>query len=278
MRTYVMHDVDYRPDLDRYFERIGYGGSTTISLDTLHALSRAHVIAIPFENCDVLLDRGIDLAPAAVERKLVTARRGGYCFEHNSLMMYVLAALGFSVRPLSARVRIGRPRDYLPARTHVFIRVELASEAWLVDVGVGALSLTSSIRCSRDIEQPTAHEPRRLIFEDGKWFHQAKLGDAWSDVCEFTLEEMPPIDREVANWYTSRHPRSHFRDRLIVARATSDGRLTLVDRELTRRSPNGTAVTTYRSHRELLGALADEFALVFTPDTRFVTPGLATLA
>lgn len=281
--------MSYRPDLDAYFARIGYGGSTATTAATLDALALAHVSAIPFENLDVLLGRGIDLDPAAVEAKLVGARRGGYCFEQNSLLLHVLTALGFTARPISARVRIDRARDFTPARTHVFVRVELPDGPYLCDVGIGAWSLTSALRLVLDEEQPTAHEPRRLV-ADSDWdglrrrdpaarlFHQVRLGDEWRDVCEFTLEEMPEIDRVVGNWYTSTHPRSHFRDRLMAARATPTGRLTLVDHRLTRRARDGSAVVTEAaSHAEVRALLADEFGLIVDDDVRIPSPGLATL-
>ncbi len=281
--------MTYRPDLAAYFARIGYAGPTAPTAATLDALALAHVRAIPFENLDVLFGVGVDLDPVAVEAKLIGRGRGGYCFEQNSLLLHVLAALGFAVRPLSARVRIDRARDFTPARTHVFVRVDTTDGPYLCDVGIGAWSLTSALRLELDVEQATAHEPRRLI-ADGDWdgltrrgptarlFHQIKLGEAWRDVCEFTLEEMPEIDRIVGNWYTSTHPRSHFRDRLIAARATPTGRLTLVDRVLTRRARDGSATTSeIGSHAELRAILADEFGLAVPAGTRIPSPGLADL-
>jgi arylamine N-acetyltransferase len=92
-------------DLDGYFARIGYRGSRAPELATLNAIVRAHVQSIPFENVDVLLGKPIELAPEAIVAKLVASRRGGYCFEHNTLLLHVLLALGFDARPLSARVR-----------------------------------------------------------------------------------------------------------------------------------------------------------------------------
>ena len=68
---------------------------------------------------------GIDLEPRAVWQKLVHSRRGGYCFEQNSLLLDVLTAVGFAATPLSARVRLQRPRDFTPPRSHMFVRVEL---------------------------------------------------------------------------------------------------------------------------------------------------------
>jgi N-hydroxyarylamine O-acetyltransferase len=264
-------------DLAAYFTRIGYRGPRGPNLEVLNALTAAHAQAIPFENLDVLLGRGIDLAPDAVFDKLVRRRRGGYCFEHNALFLDVLTALGFAVRPLSARGRILPQVGRTPPRTHMFLEVQIGGEHWLTDVGVGALSLTSAIRFAIDDEQQTPHEPRRIIREAEHWLHQALLIDTWADVYEFTGEEMPPIDREVGNWYTSAHPRSHFRNFLIVARAAPDGgRISLRDGELKRRGRHGRAETrTIKSAEELLAVLRLEFDLAFPPGTRFGEAGAA---
>ena len=273
--------MSFVPDLDAYAARIGLTGPLPPTLATLHAIAHAHVRAIPFENLDVLLGRGIDLAPAAIERKLVHERRGGYCFEQNTLLLHVLQALGFQATPLSARVRVQRPREYTPARTHLFVRVELDGERWLVDVGVGALSPTAALRLDTEDEQATPHETRRII-RAGRWhdadlrgpealrYHQVRFADGWHDICEFTLEEMPEIDRIVGNWYTSAHPDSHFRNRLIVARAVEGGRVVLLNRELSQRDRNGIAVTReLTSPDELVTVLAEHFGLHFPAGTRF---------
>jgi N-hydroxyarylamine O-acetyltransferase len=258
-------------DLDAYLARVGYDGPRVPTLPVLRELTAAHAQAIPFENLDVLLGRPIDLAIDAVFAKLVRERRGGYCFEQNGLLLHALTSLGYEVRPLSARVRIDRHRDDTPPRTHMFLRVELDGTSWLTDVGVGGLSLTAPLRLTTDALQETPHEPRRIVREGDRWFHQARLGETWADVCEFTGEEMPPIDREVANWFTSAHPASHFRNRMIVARAAPDGRrITLLNRELKLRDRDGRAETqVIESAPALLDVLAQHFGLHFPAGLRF---------
>jgi N-hydroxyarylamine O-acetyltransferase len=235
-------------------------------------LTALHTQNIPFENLDVLLERGVDLAEDAVFEKLVERRRGGYCFEQNTLFMRVLCALGFEVKPLSARGRISWPdRNFTPPRTHVLLQVTLNGEPWLTDVGMGANSLTAAIRFEQDIEQDTPHDTRRVVRESGKWFHQIRYGEQWVDVCEITGEEMPLIDRVIANWYTSTHPNSHFKGRMIVARAGDDGRrYTLAFGELKTRERNGQATTqAIDTPEHLLEILADQFGIHLPPETRF---------
>lgn len=262
-------------ELDAYFARIGYRSSREPTLVTLHAIAAAHVQSIPFENLDVLLGRGISLDPAAVFQKLIYDQRGGYCFEQNSLLLSVLSTLGYRAAPLSARVRWQRPRDLIPPRTHLFIRVELAGTSWLVDAGVGGLSLTSAIQLHHDGEQATPHEPRRIVREGGMYFHQIRLDHEWLDVCEFTLEEMPLIDREIANWWTSTNPNSKFLQNLMVARAAPHCiRHTLNNREFTTRHADGRSEKRdLTTPTELLEVLAETFGLRFPTHARFGPPG-----
>jgi N-hydroxyarylamine O-acetyltransferase len=281
--------VTYAVDLSAYFERIGYAGSREPNLTTLNAIARRHVQTIPFENLDILLNRPISIEPSAVEAKLVHGGRGGYCFEHNTLLSLVLGVLGFSVTVLSARGRYQAPPGVQRPRTHVLLRVELAGESYLVDGGFGGLSPTSALRLALNVEQETPHERRRIVAE-GTWdglrsrapdallVHQAHLTDGWRDLFEFTLEPMPVPDREMGNWYTSTSPRSRFREALMVARATDKGRITLQDLELTQRATDGTTSTRLlTSRRELLDALAEHFQLRFPSETRFESPGLLHL-
>ena len=276
--------MTFEPDLDAYFARIHYGGSRAPTLATLHAIARLHVQHIPFENLDVLLGKGIEIEPERVQEKLVYAQRGGYCFEQNTHLMHVLRALGFEVTPLQGRVRIDRARDFTPPSTHVLLRVEVEGQSWLVDAGVGGLSLTSAIQLTYDIEQSTPHEPRRLVRE-GDWqgelrapgariFHQAFYAERWNDVCEFTLDPMPEIDRTIGNWYTSTHPASRFRSQVWVARATEKGRLSLLNRAFTTREGGRAETRTLGSPDELLEVLRDAFGLSFPNGTHFPCPDL----
>ncbi len=92
-------------DVAEYFNRVSYTGPTEPTLDVLAALVAAHNRSIPFENLDPLMGVPVvDLRPEALIDKLVRRRRGGYCFEHNGVMAYVLSELGFGVDVLGGRV------------------------------------------------------------------------------------------------------------------------------------------------------------------------------
>lgn len=258
-------------DLDAYFTRLGYAGPRAPTLATLHAITLHHASTIPFENLDVLLGRGISLTPEAIFQKLVHDRRGGYCFEQNNLLLLVLRALGYRVTPIGARVRWQKPRDFTPPRTHLFLRIHLPGGDWLTDVGMGGASLTGAIPLEFDRELATPHETRRLVREGDRQFHQLWTGTAWADCCEFTLEEMHPIDCAVANWWTSTSPDSHFRTSVTVGRAGRDGtRKAIREGEFThRRGAEILAREPIVSNEQLRGVLARHFDLTFPEGTSF---------
>lgn len=93
-------------DLDAYLARIGWaGGELRADLATLKAVHRAHAGAITFESLDVLFGRPVGLDVKTVEDKLVHERRGGYCYEQNTLLAAALERIGFEVSGRGARNR-----------------------------------------------------------------------------------------------------------------------------------------------------------------------------
>ncbi len=122
-------------DIHAYLERIGYHGSLEPTLDTLSAVHRAHLLAIPYENLDIHLGGYLSLDEGAIFDKLVTRRRGGWCYEMNGLLARALRALGFDVTLLSSAVRTqiegdGSEGDHLVLLVHL-------DRPYLVDVGFG---------------------------------------------------------------------------------------------------------------------------------------------
>jgi N-hydroxyarylamine O-acetyltransferase len=261
-------------NLDSYFARIGYTGQSEPSLDTLRALCALHPIAIPFENLDVIRGLGVRLDLPSVEQKLVSDRRGGYCFEQNGLFAAVLEGLGFRVTRLAARVRWQVPAEVHMPLTHMLLRVDLQDLPWLADVGFGGLTPTALLRLDVTDPQPTPHETFRIVRDGAGHMLQAQLANEWNDVYQFIPEPQHPIDYEVANWFTSSHPTSRFVQNLIVSRAGYNReRVSLMNRELVIRRENKTEKRPIDTPEELLRVLADQFGLCFPSGTGFGAPG-----
>jgi N-hydroxyarylamine O-acetyltransferase len=262
-------------NLDAYFDRVSYTGTREPTASVLAAVVRHHVLAIPFENLDVLLDRPIRLDAASLQAKLVTARRGGYCFEHNTLLAGVLRQLGFDVIPLAARGRWMVPPGSVLPRTHMLLSVTIRGERLLVDGGFGGVGLTAPLRMDFEGEQPSLYEPQRIRPTDGGRLLQARVGGEWRDLYVFTDEPQLPVDFEMANWFTSTNPGSRFKQNLIVTGAAPGVRHTLFNRELSAYRDGGVERRSIDSPDELLDVLASRFQLTFPPVTRFGASGAA---
>lgn len=228
-------------NLDHYFARIGYQGPRTPTLEVLQEIHRLHPAAIAFENLAPITRQAVKLDVASIEAKLVHERRGGYCFEQNTLLANVLMQLGFKVTPLLARVVWGRAPDAIAPRTHMVLRVEIAADAWIADVGFGGVTLTAPLRLSAGLAQQTPHGTFRLADAARESLYLEVLGpdSSWARIYRFDLQPVEWIDYEVSNWYTSAAPDSIFLSNLIVCRVSADTRLALFNDRFSVRAASG---------------------------------------
>lgn len=253
-------------DLDAYLRRIGYRGAARADLATLNDVVYHHARVIPFENLDQLVGRPIELDAEALQRKLVTGGRGGYCYEQNLLLRHALIHLGFVTSGLAARVRWGRATSAPPpGRTHMAVRVELDEGPYLADVGFGGLTLTAALRLEPDTVQATPHDRVRLRSGGQELHLQTLLKGGWSTLYTLDLSEATLADYEIANWYLTTHPSSRFLNELMVARAGDDHRLTLHNHVLRFHGADGTTgVRELSGARGVIRVLEDEFGIDLT--------------
>lgn len=215
--------------LRRYFDRIGFEGPQRRTIDALRDLHLRHAQSIAFENLSAYLGLGVSLAPEALFAKMIEGRRGGYCYEQNSLFRSILDALGFRTRGLAARVRYNVPEHRVTGRTHMLILVDVDGEPYVADVGFGGMTMTAPLRLETSVEQPTPHGPYRLSKQGGDYVMSARIGDEWRTLYVFDLTEQAAADYEVMNWYTATHPNSKFVTNVIASRPVPGGRHSLLN-------------------------------------------------
>jgi N-hydroxyarylamine O-acetyltransferase len=267
------------PDPRAYFARIGQPmlagedlPAPTLSL--LRALHQAHVLAVPFENLSIHYGQPIVLEDAALYDKIVTRRRGGFCYELNGLFSWLLRGLGYDVTLLSAEVAraaggFNPPFDHLTLRVH-----GLESADWLADVGFGD-SFWRPLRLARDIEQDGAdHKRYRLHAADGAtdaagaeyWLMEQEVdapdGARWEPQYRFTLTPHALADYAERCHYHQTSPDSSFTQKRVCTLALPDGRITLS--ELTLIETHGGARTerVLPSEDAYRATLAERFGVV----------------
>jgi N-hydroxyarylamine O-acetyltransferase len=265
-------------DLTAYFERIGYGGPAVPRLETLCEIHRLHPQAIAFENLNPLMHWAVPLDIRSLQHKLVTQRRGGYCYEHNLLLKHALESIGFRVGGLAARVLMNLPEDSVRPRTHMLLQVDIEDEIWIADVGFGGMTLTAPLRLVEHVQQATPHEPFRLTRLSGDYVLQAQVRDEWRTLYRFDLQQQVLPDYELASWYLSNHPESHFVQRLIAARTAPQRRYALRQNELAIHELGGETVRrSLRSAESLREVLSATFGIAL-PQSDELDAKLAEIA
>lgn len=248
-------------DPDAYLDRLAIVRPPATA-EGLAALQQAQLRAIAFENLDPLTGRLPDLAPAALWRKLVENRRGGYCYELNGLFGTALAAFGFAVRPVLARVRMGAAEG--GARSHLAWVVTVGGREWLADSGFGGpgprrpLALDTAVQDDgRDRFRIRADGDERVVEKAGR--------DGWFGLYGFDGCLPRPIDIEAANVVSARWERAPFGSNLMLSRQLADGRVSCRNRDGRTDRAGGGEHWTLGSAAELHRRLAVDFGIVVTP-------------
>lgn len=273
-------------DLDNYLRRIHWPDDAPLRADhaTLARVVEAHMRHIPFENLDVLRGRPIRIDLASLQAKLVDARRGGYCFEHSTLMGAVLEAMGFQVERKLARVTLLAPREMVP-RTHMFLLVALederGSEGFVVDVGFGALAPQWPV----PLREPSSRDPlaeglTHWMRREGHYWTMCAVHhkrDAAPEVIHAwttTLEDEGPADFEMGNHFVSTYPESPFVNRIMLRALTPAGRVSVMNRDVTVRSGDRTETFELADRAQLRSLLAEHFGFDWPETEHLVVPGI----
>ena len=215
-------------DVQAYLDRIGYPGGREPSAGNLAALVRAHRVAVPYETLDLWRGLRTSLAPDALFDKLVTRRRGGYCFELNGLFAALLRELGYEVREYAGRWLRNNPSLSVPRRCHrvVCARTGKAGPAQIADVGIGLPFLLTPLDVVSDRPQLRGGRYYRVV-RDGRLGFVVEMmrpDGSWERLFSFDAAPCEPTDFDYPHWWCETHPDSIFlRGRFRVFRLTADG-------------------------------------------------------
>lgn len=275
--------MDEANRIDAYLGRIGLARPPAADAEGLRAVQAAHRQSIPFENLDIPLGRAIACDSEAVFAKLVTRQRGGYCFEHNRLLIDMLGALGFAPRLLLARVLLGNPPAPTP-RTHCLVLVDLGGEPWIADAGFGG-SYAPPMPLSDGQEATSADGARHRLTRigeegdlPGSWLLE-RLGpklatdgrvtsdEAWEAQFAFDLAQVADADMALGNHWAATHPGSRFTSVTVASLCLPDGFASLTGRDLTvwRKGQEKTA-ERLETPEAYGSALAAHFGIALSPE------------
>ncbi len=249
--------------LDRYLRFIGVERPAAPTHEALAAIQLAHLLAIRFETISPMLDDPVLLDEDAIAGKLLSGRRGGYCFEHNLLFARALRALRFDVEILAGRALVDATPETAPRpRTHIALRVRIDGTAWLADVGFGRSAFREPVELGVRGPQPTGGYHMRIDEIDGEYVVEA----GWPDqelAPQYVLDPRPvgQVDCEQLNLWVATDPRSIVRQSLIVLRPMADGGRRAIGRGRLMIDEPGRQIDRELRIEEIADVLRDEFAL-----------------
>ncbi len=251
-------------NLGLFLDRIGYAGGLEPTLDTLRAVHRAYLLAVPYENYDIHLGRTVPLSVARAFDKIVGQRRGGWCYEMNGLLGWALRELGFEAWHASGAVNRAARGD-LANDNHLIILVRLEGELWLCDAGFGNGLLEPIPLRAGDHRQGWMH--LRLDQREEKWiFHPDPRASTIS--FDFTL-----APRELESFHTrctwlQTSEESGFVQSTVCARHHPSGVFMLRGAVLTNTRGDGDEKIVLESAEQFVGTLRQHFDLEFPEAAR----------
>ncbi len=210
------------PDAGAYLERIGLGGEEIKpDLSALDRLVHAHLTHVPFEDMEPWGTGNCpDLAVKALFDKIVLRRRGGYCFELNSLFYAFLKELGFDVYMVMAHVMAERAE--LPPPCHCCVICSFEGEKYFCDVGYGGAVPDGGVKLSGESRHGFRLERSGIFY---------RVINEKNGCEELRFKDVPiaPVELIPMNYYISQGATSPFRNQLHLNLRLEDGSVSVVD-------------------------------------------------
>ena len=264
------------PDKKAYLERLGIEDSNIpLTKASLDRLQFAHLCAVPFENIDLFdYDVKVDFGVAEMYDKVVTRRRGGYCFELNSIFMALLKAVGFDVYPVGVRIVMGRSDIFIPAIAHRGSIVTIDGKRYYADVGFGMTNAPGISICIDDYGEQDVQGDTYTV-EDRPYNNKVIIRHTEEGLSELFMFVPDPFNILDFIPYNSTMQITGFRAKRMVNLRRPGGSIS-VDGDIFRRTQGGERTeTTLTTAADALNILNDEFGMLLTEplnDIAVVTP------
>lgn len=204
---------------------------------------------LPYENLDIMAGTIKNISKNNLVEKLLIQKRGGLCYELNSLLYYFLMDCGFQVYKVAGTVYDLYDNKWKPDDGHVIIILHHNKKDYVIDAGFAShlplhpvpfsgeviSSQTGEYRIRKRTTQKGTHilEMRKGANGESTNFLQSEPSDEWKIGYAFTLD---PIDEQKVNNIQKvivEHKESPFNKGAITCKLTNYGHISLTNKNYT---------------------------------------------
>lgn len=253
------------PDVNAYLHRIGLNEAEAPSLSFLNRVIHAHQTHIPFENLDIRRDKRIvSLEISKLYDKIVTRKRGGFCFEQNLLLAQALRDLGFDAYTVFCRIFwFLEDKTTVPPCLHCAVIVTLDGLQYFCDVGFGGPQPSAAVPVVFDEETVLPEESWKMERAGERWISFFRKGsdEEWKLVLQFNLTPQTPQEFIPPSVYCCVSETSLFTRSLVVGIKTENGSKGILDDVFTVHEDGRTIRRTLETEEETDRILKEEFGI-----------------
>lgn len=242
-----------------YLHRINYHGPVKATAEVLFDLHKNHLFYVPFENLDIHFKRRFDLDLRNVYHKVVTKRRGGFCYEVNLLFNWLLNQLGFPSRIIASRVfkddgSLGPELDHMA----IYLKTDIE---FLLDVGFGDLFLVPlEIRDGVQFDGRNYFQIEQSD-DHGYILSMSYEGQTFTRKYSFSLGEVNASDFDASCLDKQVNPDSRFVKNVMCSIPTETGRITIFNSKFIEKNGQMKNDKIIASDEELLSCLSEKFGM-----------------
>lgn len=253
------------PDIEEYLARINVKSDVRADKDFLDELIYAHQCLVPFENLDIgMFKKEIKLGVTDIFEKVVTNRRGGFCFELNHLFYSLLKAVGFDVHP--CKVKVCKDNVKYSPPLHRGNIVKFGEDLYYCDVGFGGPIPGGALK----IEEGTRQEIHGDIFffrrENEQWWIMYRISSSGEEQRFLRINPMPVEVEDFVPFshYCSCHEQRYFNeftDKIITNIRTEHGHYSIDNQKLIKNINGERSEVGINSDEELRRILKEYFLI-----------------
>ncbi len=251
--------------LDAYLARIGLPRPPTVDFDTLAAIQRAHLLSFTWEAMDAFMGWPSSLRPQDAFAKMVSGKRGGWCYEMNGLLGAALVTLGFPVTRLCGAVNRSARGD-TAIGNHLTLRVDL-DQPYLADAGLSD-AIIQPVPLKLGPIRQRGFDFAITATDDG-WLRFQNHAQGLAPYFDFHADWSDEAAMVAAHRWLTENPLSPLIGTLVFIRHTPEGYVALQNDKLRRITSAGSSEERITSAGELVDTVNEIFA-VDVPQPRLV--------